>query len=408
MSARVLMLAVLLLAGCATGPAPIRTVEPGGAARPTPRPSAGAPGAPVTPVAPSAPAPGARRGGGFYLDDGPGQGAPADPDSVPDAVPRLEPVNPRNSRPYVVFERQYVPMTRLEPFRERGIASWYGRRYHGQSTSSGEPYDMHAMTAAHTILPIPSYARVTHLASGRSVVVRINDRGPFLHGRVIDLSWTAAARLGYVQAGSAEVEVELIHDPEAFRAAGPRPAPAASLPPAGVTPAPMPAPVAASPSPSSPSSPPVAPVQPAAQTPARLTIETLIVQTGGASATAMLAAPAAPTPAPAAPTPAPGTASGTAPPPAPTPAPGTAASVTVAPGIWLQLGAFSQQERALAARERAASLLGLPPVQLPLQPAGALWRVLAGPYASRGDAVSAAERLRQGTDLQPIPITVGP
>ena len=114
MSARVLMLAVLLLAGCATGPAPIRTVEPGGGARPTPRPSAGAPGAPV---APSAPAPGARRGGGFYLDDGPGQGAPADPDSVPDAVPRLEPVNPRNSRPYVVFERQYVPMTRPEPFR---------------------------------------------------------------------------------------------------------------------------------------------------------------------------------------------------------------------------------------------------------------------------------------------------
>ena len=255
------------------------------------------------------------------------------------------------------------------------------------------------MTAAHTILPIPSYARVTHLANGRSVVVRINDRGPFLHGRVIDLSWTAAARLGYVQAGSAEVEVELIHDPEAFRAAGPRPAPAASLPPAGVMPAPMPmpAPVAASPSPSSPSSPPVAPVQPAAQTPARLTIETLIVQTGGASATAMLAAPAAATPAP-----------GTAPGSAPTPAPGTAASATVAPGIWLQLGAFSQQERALSARERAASLLGLPPVQLPLQPAGALWRVLAGPYASRGDAVSAAERLRQGTDLQPIPITVGP
>ena len=288
MSARALMLVLLLLAGCATGPAPIRTVEPGGAARPAPRPSTGAAG---SAAAPAPQAPDARRGGGFYLDDGPGQGAPTDPDSVPDAVPRLEPVNPRNSRPYVVFERQYVPMTRLEPFRERGVASWYGRRYHGQSTASGEPYDMHAMTAAHTILPIPSYARVTNLANGRSVVVRVNDRGPFLHGRVIDLSWTAAARLGYVQAGSAEVEVELIHDPESFRAAPPRPAPMASASPAVPPPAPMPAPVAAPPSAPSPA-PPAASVRSAAEPPARLSIETLIVQTGGASAAALVAAPA--------------------------------------------------------------------------------------------------------------------
>jgi rare lipoprotein A len=383
MSTRALMLMVLLLAGCATGPAPIRTVEPGGAPRPAPRPSAGGPGTAGPPAAPSAQAPGARRGGGFYLDDGPGQGAPTDPDSVPDAVPRLEPVNPRNSRPYVVFERQYVPMTRLEPFRERGVASWYGRRYHGQSTASGEPYDMHAMTAAHTILPIPSYARVTNLANGRSVVVRVNDRGPFLHGRVIDLSWTAAARLGYVQAGSAEVEVELIHDPASFRAA----APMASAAPAVVPPpAPMPAPVAA---PASPPAPPAAAVRSAAEPPARLSIETLIVQAGGASAAALVATPSAAASAGAITS-------------------ATAATAVVTPGIWLQLGAFSQQERALAARERAAAVLGVSPAQMPLQPAGAIWRVLAGPYTSRGDAVSAGERLRQGTDLQPIPITVGP
>ena len=101
-------------------------------------------------------------------------------------------------------------MSQLEPFRERGMASWYGRRYHGQPTASGEPYDMYAMTAAHPTLPIPSYARVTNVANGRSVVVRVNDRGPFLQNRVIDLSYTAAAKLGYVEAGSAEVEVDLI------------------------------------------------------------------------------------------------------------------------------------------------------------------------------------------------------
>ncbi len=87
----------------------------------------------------------------------------------------------------------------MEPFRERGSASWYGRRkYHGMTTSSGERYDMYAMTAAHPTLPIPSFVRVTSVRSGQSVVVRVNDRGPFLHGRLIDLSYTAAAKLGYV------------------------------------------------------------------------------------------------------------------------------------------------------------------------------------------------------------------
>ena len=106
--------------------------------------------------------------------------------------------------------KSFTPMTALQPFRQRGVASWYGKRYHGQKTSSGEVYDMYAMTAAHPTLPIPSYARVTHAGNGKSVVVRINDRGPFHAGRVIDLSYVAAYKLGFVQAGSAEVVVESI------------------------------------------------------------------------------------------------------------------------------------------------------------------------------------------------------
>src|SRR5690606_8244564 len=111
----------------------------------------------------------AARGGGYYLDDGPGHLSPAEVLSVPDAVPRPEPVLARTSRPYTVFGRTYRPMNALVPYRERGIASWYGRRYHGRPTSSGEPYDMYAMTAAHPTLPIPSYVRVTRLSNGRSV-----------------------------------------------------------------------------------------------------------------------------------------------------------------------------------------------------------------------------------------------
>ena len=155
-------------------------------------------------------APSAPRGGGYYLDDGPGAQAPADLDRVPDAVPRHEPLQRGTARPYTVMGRDYTPMTSLAPYRARGIATWYGRRYHGKPTSSGEPYDMYAMTAAHTTLPIPSYARVTHLGSGKSVVVRINDRGPFIGERLIDLSYTAAYKLGVLATGSAMVEVETI------------------------------------------------------------------------------------------------------------------------------------------------------------------------------------------------------
>jgi rare lipoprotein A len=151
-----------------------------------------------------------QRRGGYYLDDGPGDHPPANLAQIPDAEPKVEPLSRYGNNPYVVFGREYVPDRSYRRFRQRGTASWYGRRFHGQRTSSGEAYDMYAMTAAHPTLPIPSYAKVTNVANGRSVVVRINDRGPFLHGRVIDLSYVAAWKLGYIEQGSALVELEAL------------------------------------------------------------------------------------------------------------------------------------------------------------------------------------------------------
>ncbi|MDP2239709.1 MAG: septal ring lytic transglycosylase RlpA family protein [Burkholderiales bacterium] len=150
------------------------------------------------------------RGGGYYLDDGPGANPPANLDSIADAVPKVEPLHRGTGRPYIVMGKSYTPMTALAPYKARGVASWYGRRYHGKKTASGDIYDMYAMTAAHTTLPIPSYVRVMNIANGRSVVVRVNDRGPFIDSRLIDLSYTAAHKLGVLGGGSAMVEVESI------------------------------------------------------------------------------------------------------------------------------------------------------------------------------------------------------
>jgi rare lipoprotein A len=149
--------------------------------------------------------------GGYYQDDGPGANPPANLDSIPDAVPRQEPLHPYANRVYVALGQSYEPATALKPFVQEGIASWYGRQFNGKRTSSGELYDMYAMSAAHPTLPIPSYARVTALPSGKSVVVRINDRGPFHSSRIIDLSYTAAHKLGIAGAGQGKVRVESIN-----------------------------------------------------------------------------------------------------------------------------------------------------------------------------------------------------
>lgn len=168
----------------------------------------------VTPLAAERPMVPAPQGAGYYKDDGPHKMIPGNLDEMPDARPRIEPIYPPSLRPYTVMGQRFVPRTSLsEPYRERGHASWYGRKFHGRLTAIGEVYDMYEMTAAHPTLPLPSYVRVTNIANGRSVIVRVNDRGPFLRGRLIDLSYAAAHRLGYINAGSALVDVELLtHD----------------------------------------------------------------------------------------------------------------------------------------------------------------------------------------------------
>ncbi|HKO86975.1 MAG TPA: septal ring lytic transglycosylase RlpA family protein [Burkholderiales bacterium] len=195
--ARAILPLFVVFAGCSTVPEPSSQSEP-----PTPpRERAGPPAEP-------------RSGGGYYLDDGPGNNPPPNLDQIADAQPRKEALHRYANKPYTVMGQNFIPVKATEGFRERGIGSWYGKRFHGQKTSSGELYDMYAMTAAHPTLPIPSYARVTNLENGRSVVVRINDRGPFLHKRIIDLSYAAAHRLDYLKKGSARLEVEAVLPPE--------------------------------------------------------------------------------------------------------------------------------------------------------------------------------------------------
>jgi len=185
-----------MIAGCSTTP---RRVEP-----------PGKPATPAVPSAPTAPTAPTAKSGGYYLDDGPGANPPANLDAVPDAVPRAETLHRGAMRPYTVMGRNYTPMTSLAPYKARGVASWYGRRYHGKQTASGEIYDMYAMTAAHTTLPLPSYVRVTNLANGKSVVVRVNDRGPFIEGYIVDLSRAAAEEINLIKIGVTQVKIELV------------------------------------------------------------------------------------------------------------------------------------------------------------------------------------------------------
>jgi len=179
------------------------------------------------------------RGGGFYQDDGPPDKAPGDLRQTPDAVPRVEAFNASANRPYTALGRNYTPMTDDRPYRARGLASWYGKQFHGSRTSSGEIYDMYAASAAHPTMPIPSYARVTNTRTGASVLVRVNDRGPFKPNRVIDLSYAAAVKIGITGTGTGEVEVVRLtfDDIRALRGDSPRVEPA----PVARTTAPTPA-----------------------------------------------------------------------------------------------------------------------------------------------------------------------
>jgi rare lipoprotein A len=167
------------------------------------------------------------------------------PDSAQDAVPRVE-RRARSGNPpfYVVFGKRYYVLSSSVGYWERGVASWYGPGFHKERTSTGEVYDMYAMTAAHKTLPLPAYVRVTNLQNGRSVVVRVNDRGPFVGNRIIDLSYTAASRLGMLHNGTAMVEVRAVDPSAAVEAAGAAGNAAAGTS-AAAAPTPAPAPAAA-------------------------------------------------------------------------------------------------------------------------------------------------------------------
>ena len=318
----------------------------------TPHRRATAPEGNPTPPATATPQAGAANGkpGAFYQDDGPGDNPPPNLDNIPDAIPKTEPLRAAANRPYSVFGREYVPLTAVRPFKQRGVASWYGRKFQGAKTSSGELYDMYAMTAAHPTLPIPSYARVTMVANRRSVIVRINDRGPFLSDRIMDLSFTAAYRLGYVNAGSALVEVESI-DPENFR-------PSAKTANARLIPEPEPARETATP-----------PVQ----------------------ASARQAEPSQPIP-------------GKSAVPAET-LPATdipAVPVTAdASGVYLQLGAFSQRDNAETFRSRIHRQLGWLTNPIEIKSGDGLYRLHLGPYRDRAEAERVAARIRETLELKP-------
>ena len=304
---------------------------------------------PRAPEARPAPAtPPVARSGGYYLDDGPGDNPPPNLEAVGDAVPRVEPLHRGAARPYTVMGRNYVPMTALAPYRARGVASWYGRRYHGKLTSNGETYDMYGMSAAHPTLPLPSYVRVTSVANSKSVIVRVNDRGPFIDSRLIDLSFTAAYKLGVLAGGSALVDVELIQPGAPLSTAAAKP-PAAAVP-----------------------------VQPptAAST----------------SAPAVPSAPASPAAAKAS----------TAEPAVPAPAERTLPLAAESGGVYLQLAAFGSRDNADAYASRLRADVDWLADQLQVQSRDGMFRVRAGPYANPDDARQTAERITQVVRVKPV------
>lgn len=339
--------AAIALAGCVNmgtreqPPAPVARA-PDGTSAPAPSP---------TQTRPSA-----AKGGGYYLNDGPGDNPPANIEQIPDAVPRVEPLRPANMRPYTVMGQTYTPMTRLAPYKERGIASWYGRRYHDQKTSSGEIYDMYGMTAAHTVLPIPSYARVTNLANNKSIVVRINDRGPFHSDRLIDLSYTAAYKLGVLGGGKAMVEVETI-----IPGASTTVAPAVAVAPIPVPVAPEPASPAATATPLPPTAPSIATPLPAA--------EPVVTQ------------PAKPEVAP------------------------VVAVTAEQKGLFLQLAAFGSLDNAENYLARLRGQIDWLAPALHVYRKDGLYRVHAGPYDNQAAARAAADRISQALGIKPMVLT---
>ncbi len=360
---------MLALAGCASSPS-----APGPAARVDSGAPVGDPQARAAPEGKSPPPrPAARRGGAFYLDDGPGDSPPVNLASIPDAEPRTDPLHRFANRPYVVFGRQYTPMTERTLYKARGVATWYGTRYHSKQTSSGEVYDMYSMTGAHPTLPIPSYVRVTHVGNGRSVIIRINDRGPFIGDRLIDLSYAAAFRLGYIENGSALVEVEKLIPGVNWPASGATlvagaTSGAKSVTRSGATPVPQPA------------APPVSP----AATSATVTSATAGFATAASATVTSATATVVTTPLETVKLPA-------------------ALPLTAeANGIFLQLGAFSDRGNAETFLARVGPELGELGRTAHVFVGKGLFRVHIGPYPDEQQARATAEQLLRELSIKPV------
>lgn len=351
---------VALLAGCASGPSPSSSTS-GISPSTRPLPSRA---------------------------DGPPEQAPPDLARVPDAEPRVEPIRTGGpNKPYTVLGRSYEPQTDDAPWRERGSASWYGRKFHGRRTASGEIYSMYGMTAAHRTLPIPSYARVRNVANGREVIVRVNDRGPFHADRILDLSYTAALKLGVLGAGTAHVEVERLtfadiragawrRDgvPEVASAAAAAPAPSPVL-----TVVPTAAPVAAAEVSASalPAAPDADPIG-------------AFAQAGAAPDNAAMVAPA-PASSPT------GTDRSHLP-----PEQRARAYTGAAQGFWVQLGAFRQRAGAESFQQRVGRELDALSPLLAIFSEASMFRLQAGPYATREEAHGVAHRVRNKLNLVPV------
>ena len=281
--------------------------------------------------------------------DGPEANPPPDLARVPDAEPKLETIRSGGpNKPYELLGKSYVPITQDAPFTERGLASWYGRKFHGRRTASGEVYNMYAMTAAHPTLPIPSYARIRNPANGREVLVRINDRGPFHPGRIVDLSYTAALKLDVLRS-VAPVELQRITFDEIRSGAWRREGEAV------------------------------------VQVAARSVVE-----------------PVVPPPSTPPPTPAPSEPALASAPEAVADAPAARAFTAPARGFWVQLGAFRARDGAETFQQRVAVEMDWLSPLLAVFSDAAMFRLQAGPYPSRDEARSVAERVREGLKLVPV------
>ena len=320
-----ILLPILALAACSSV-----SLEPSSTGKPQSTARSGSASHPTLPPA------GSGRGG-YYKDDGPGDVMPEGLLGMSDAEPRVERYSKSGNKTYVVFGKQYAPFNDARPFEQTGRGSWYGKKFHGQKTSSGEIYDMYKMSAAHPTLPIPSYARVTHVGNGKQVIVRVNDRGPFHSNRIIDLSYAAALKLGYIGQGSANLHVERLLPADIEKILANKGNSPASVTTEAVA---------------------MSMTESTTLAPASIQSAAFIPDGNASLATAANTSPAA-------------------------------------SGFYLQFGAYLQAANAEIVRTRLAQDAGSTLPQLTVEPTNNLFRLYSGPFATREAAAAAAAQVQE-------------